>query len=72
MKYCKRGKIRSFVDSNQCSFSQENFCGALCLQYLKQRNLYNINQYLWENFRGALKNREKCKSLAQRIFPRLQ
>ena len=26
----------------------------------------------WENFRGTLKNRESCKSLAQRIFPFLR
>ena len=38
---------------------------SLC-NIIKERGLYS-----WKNFRDALENRETCKSLAQRIFPRL-
>ena len=38
-------------------------------------SLFSINQeshlYSWKNFRGTPENREKCKSLAQQIFPHL-
>ena len=36
------------------------------------RSLYNINKDSWQDFHGALDNREKRESLAQQIFPHLQ
>ena len=39
---------------------------SLC-SIIKERHLYS-----WKNFRGTSENHEKRKSLAQRIFPRLQ
>ena len=47
---------------NPVKFLQENLRSALPYNAI-------INKYSWENFHGTL---EKCESLAQRIFPRLQ
>ena len=40
-------------------------CSLFCI--IKEMRLYS-----WQNFRCTSEHREKCKRLAQRIFPRLQ
>ena len=45
---------------------------CLTLATLKQQSWYNISKYSRENFRGALENRKKHESLAQRVFPLLR
>ena len=67
----------SFAGLNICGFSDievfaEIFSRCLGHKYslfsiIKERHLY-----LWKNFCGTPENREKCESLAQRIFPRLR
>ena len=72
--YRRRGKIR--WDKRSRFQLHQSFRGntftlpwpkVLIIQYNQRETLI-----FTENFRGTLENREKHKSLAQRIFPRLR
>ena len=52
--------IEVFAEILLCSLAQK----SLLFRIIKERHLYS-----WENFRGTSENHEKCKSLAQWIFP---
>ena len=73
--YRKWGKIHWGFHPFFADFTENFHSDLLHLRHLNNAIIwswYNTNKYSWENFRGAFENREKCESLAQRIFSCLQ
>ena len=63
LKVCIFNPIEVFTETLSRFLDQK----YLLFSIIKERHLYSR-----ENFHGTLENQEKHKSLAQRIFPRLQ
>ena len=69
--------VETFAGLNVHGFSFIKVFAEILLRCLGQRySLFSIIKerclYSWKNFSSTLENYEKCKSLAQRIFPCLR